>query len=68
MGKLAISEGKKRVLFTLSEKDIKKVKELYEIDKQQSDKRIYESDTIKKIINEAYNNRIRGIKNEEGRK
>lgn len=68
MGKLAISEGKKRVLFTLSEKDIEKVKELYEIDKQQSDKRIYESDTIKKIINEAYNNRIRGIKNEEGRK
>lgn len=51
---MAISEHKKRVPFSLSEEDIEKLKYLYDEDKKQAERRIYESDTISKIINNAY--------------
>lgn len=51
---MAISEDKKRVNFSLSDDDIKKLKYLYEEDKRSADKRIYESDTLSKMISKAY--------------
>jgi len=51
---MAISEDKKRVLFSLSEEDISKLKYLYAEDKKDADRRIYESDTLAKLISKAY--------------
>lgn len=51
---MAISEDKKRVPFSLSQEDIEKLKYLYDEDRKQSDRRIYESDTVSKLISNAY--------------
>lgn len=59
---MAISENKKRVLFSLSKDDIKKMKYLYEQDKESAEGRIYESDTLSKIIERAYQMK-KGAKN-----
>lgn len=58
---MAISEDKKRVNFSLSEEDISKLKYLYAEDKREADRRIYESDTLSKLINYAYEFK-RGVK------
>lgn len=62
---MAISDDKKRVAFSLTDEDVKKIKFLYELDKKESDERIYESDTIKKLIDVAYNKRKKGQPNDE---
>lgn len=59
---MAISDNKKRVLFSLSKDDIKKMKYLHEQDKKDSEKRIYESDTLSKMIERAYQMK-KGAKN-----
>lgn len=59
---MAISEDKKRVNFSLSEEDISKLKYLYAEDKRQADRRIYESDTLSKLISRAYQMK-KGVKN-----
>lgn len=51
---MAISEDKKRVPFSLSQEDIEKLKYLYNEDRKQADRRIYESDTVSKLISNAY--------------
>lgn len=51
---MAISEDKKRVPFSLSQEDIEKLKYLYDEDRKQADRRIYESDTVSKLISNAY--------------
>lgn len=56
---MAISDNKKRVLFSLSNDDILKMKYLYEEDKKSSENRIYESDTLSKMIDLAYKKKKR---------
>lgn len=51
---MAIAEGKKRVAFTLSQDVIDKLLDLYELDKIEASERIYESDTLVKLIEAAY--------------
>lgn len=51
---MAISEDKKRVPFSLSQEDIDKLKYLYDEDKKNAERRIYESDTVSKLISNAY--------------
>lgn len=56
---MSISDNKKRVIFSLSKDDIFKMKYLYEEDKKGSEKRIYESDTLSKMIDLAYEKKKR---------
>ena len=58
---MAISEDKKRVNFSLSEEDIFMLKYLYSEDKREADRRIYESDTLSKLISKAYKKKM-GVK------
>lgn len=61
---VAIPDDKKRVFFSLTYDDIDKLKYLYSKDKKHSDSRIYESDTLSKVINEAYASE-KEVKNEK---
>ena len=63
---MAIPDNKKRVVFTLSNEDIEKFQSLFLEDKNNLKGRIYESDTLSKIINNAYKN-VRGKTDENGR-
>lgn len=63
---MAIPDNKKRVVFTLSNEDIEKFQSLFLEDKNNLKGRIYESDTLSKIINNAYKN-VRGKTDENGK-
>jgi len=57
--KMAIAEGKKRVQLTFDEDTLKKLDYLYHLDLKSKEKRdskdfIYRSDTLSKIIQDAY--------------
>lgn len=51
---MVLSSDKKRVAFSLTEEDVEKLKEIYKNDSQESDFRIYESDTLSKVINYVF--------------
>lgn len=54
---MAIPHNKKSVKFSLSYDSIEMLKHLYLEDKKVADGRIYESDTLSKIIENAYKKR-----------
>lgn len=51
---MVLSSDKKRVAFSLTGEDVEKLKEIYKNDSQESDSRIYESDTLSKVINYVF--------------
>lgn len=51
---MVLASDKKRVAFSLTEDDVEKLKKIYKNDSKESDSRIYESDTLSKVINYVF--------------
>lgn len=51
---MVLSADKKRVAFSLTTDDVEKLKEIYLNDSRESESRIYESDTLSKLINYVF--------------
>lgn len=54
MNKVDVPPKKKRPRYSLDDQTIEKLEWLYEQDKKAMNKRIYQSDTLTKIIDDAY--------------